>query len=135
MTRLPDWKLRLDRFLKAEARRPFAYGQADCALFAAGAVAAMTGTDHAAAFRGRYDTLSGGLALLRAAGFDDHEALAAHHLPAVHPGRAGIGDIAVFEGRHAPVLGVVIGAVVRVRAEGAGLASYSRDTVIRAYRP
>lgn len=54
MCRKPDWALRFDRFLVDHAHTPFSYGQFDCCLFIADAIAAMTGTDLAAPFRGRY---------------------------------------------------------------------------------
>lgn len=46
--------MRLDRFLLDHAHAPFAYGRFDCCLFVADAIHAMTGTDIAARFRGRY---------------------------------------------------------------------------------
>lgn len=45
---------RLARFLGAEARRPFVWGEADCALFVADWVRLCTGSDPAADLRGRY---------------------------------------------------------------------------------
>lgn len=59
-----DWESRLDRYLTAQRAAEFCYGQLDCALFAAGAVAAMTGVDPAENLRGRYATLREGLELL-----------------------------------------------------------------------
>ena len=68
MPRLSNWTAPLIEYLAAAARRPFKPGHHDCALFAAGAVAAMTGTDFAAQWRGRYTTLRGGLRVIRRAG-------------------------------------------------------------------
>lgn len=65
--RRQDWPARLDAYLRDCAARPFQYGAHDCALFAAGAVAAVTGWDPAAAWRGAYDSLSSGQQALRAA--------------------------------------------------------------------
>lgn len=45
---------RLARFLGAESRRPFVWGEADCALFVADWVRLCTGSDPAANLRGRY---------------------------------------------------------------------------------
>ena len=43
MTRLRDWRTRLAAYLAAGRAKPFAYGEHDCARFAAGAVEAVTG--------------------------------------------------------------------------------------------
>lgn len=59
MTRCEDWHARLAAYVFDAGRTPFAYGSHDCALFAAGAVEAMTGTDLAAGWRGIYRTLAG----------------------------------------------------------------------------
>jgi hypothetical protein len=55
----------LDRYLLATATTPFAYGRSDCALFVAGAVDAMTGTDLAARFRGQYHSRKEAVALAK----------------------------------------------------------------------
>ena len=54
MQRYPDWPSRLERYLQAARGRPFSWGENDCALFACGAVAAMTGEDPASRFRAGY---------------------------------------------------------------------------------
>lgn len=41
--RLPNWPALLDAYIERHRGTPFAYGQHDCALFAAGAVQAITG--------------------------------------------------------------------------------------------
>jgi len=63
--RLPDWRPRLVSFVNSVRARPFAYGTHDCALFAAGAVEAMTGVDLAKDWRGAYSSLKEGLHVLR----------------------------------------------------------------------
>jgi hypothetical protein len=117
LQRRPDWILRLIAYLSACRDLPFAYGRHDCALFAAGAVEAMTGHDFAAPFRGRYVALAGGLRVLRRAGFADHVDLAAHHLPAVHPAYARPGDLLVFAGDAGRVLAVMQGQGAYVLTE------------------
>lgn len=113
MTRLPYWQVRLTDWLTATARLPFRPGRHDCALFAAGAVRAMTGVDMARGFRG-YRTLAEGKRFLRAKGFGDHIALAASVFPistTPHPG-----DLAVVATPDGPALGVVQGRAVYVVA-------------------
>lgn len=112
--RYADWKLRLIQYLGDAARKPFEPGMHDCALFSAGAVAAMTGTDYAADWRGRYTTLLGGSRVLRRAGFADHIALAAAHLEEIAPAFAAPGDLAVINYDLGQVLGVVQGEGVYV---------------------
>lgn len=126
IARYPDWRARLTAYLAAGAREPFAYGRHDCALFAAGAVAAMTGIDLAAPFRGRYRSLRGGLRVMRAAGYADHVALAAAHLPACDPARALPGDLAVFDTPDGRALGVVQGPGVYVLGPSGALSIMPR---------
>lgn len=112
--RLPDWRSRLIDYLADAARSPFEEGQYDCALFFAGGVQAMTGVDHAEAYRGRYSTTKGGLRILRKDGFDDHIALAAHYLPEKPVAFAAEGDGAVIPTPDGPALGIVQGEGVYV---------------------
>lgn len=109
IARRPDWFPRLLSWLGECRAMPFAYGRHDCALFAAGAVQAMTGYDFAAGYRGRYSTLAGGLRVLRRDGFSDHVELAARHLPVCHPAQAMPGDLAVFAADGGRVLAVMQG--------------------------
>ena len=135
MTRLPDWRARLAQFLGEVARRPFRPGHHDCALFAAGAVAAMTGEAPAAAYRGRYVRLGAGRAMLRARGVDDHLARVADLLPEVTPAHAQVGDVAALDSDLAgdvAALGIVQGPGVYVlRPEG--LAVANRLQIKRAF--
>lgn len=136
LARLPDWRPRLATYLGQVARRKFRPGRHDCALFAAGAVRAMTGQDLAAAWRGKYRTLEAGQAALQAAGFSDHVALAASFFAAIDPARAQVGDLAVLpadgpEARGA--LGIIQGPLVYVLTPG-GLALVSRLEIERAFK-
>lgn len=127
MIRRADWPARLAAYLAVEAGTPFVPGTSDCALFAAGAVAAMTGSDPAARWRGRYSTARGGLRVLRREGYADAVAVAAALLRRRAEGeRAVPGDVCALEtpDQAAPgaALGIVQGAFVYVRgAEGLGL--------------
>lgn len=64
LCRAPDWEERLSVYLDRVRDEPFKWGSHDCALFAAGAVKAMTGTDPAAAFRDTYKDRAGAAAAL-----------------------------------------------------------------------
>jgi hypothetical protein len=106
--KLPGWQSRLTDFLRENHRRPFEPGRWDCAIWAAGAVEAMTGEDHLRGFRG-YRTIAEGKRRLQEKGFADHIAYVAAHLPEVPPAFAQPGDVAVIEGQS---LGIVQGANV-----------------------
>lgn len=123
MQKSAGWENRLSLYLGEAARKPFVEGHHDCALFAAGAVLAMTGVDLAADWRGRYNTTRGGLRVLRRAGYADHVALASAHFaerPAILS--AVPGDLAAVETTDGQALGVVQGEMIYIlRREGLGL--------------
>lgn len=108
LTRLLDWRQRLDRYLEGAAHLPTCAGRHDCAIFAAGAVEAQTGVDFAREFRGRYRSYRQGKALIGG----DHIAFAASLLPAresvLH---ARTGDIAIVGDALAVVAGDTLRAV------------------------
>lgn len=95
--KLDDWRERLDAWVAKSHRLVFNPGIHDCGLNAASAVAAQTGVDFAAEYRGRYETLADGLALLRERGFEDHAALAASVLAEIPPAFAQVGDLAAVD--------------------------------------
>lgn len=129
--RRPDWRLRLSAYLSEVARRPFEAGRHDCALFAAGAVEAMTGENPALPID--YDTIRRGLVALRDAGFDDHIAFVAARFEEVHVSRAQAGDLAVIATAEGPALGVVQGPNVYV-AGRTGLGFVELLGAVRAFR-
>jgi hypothetical protein len=100
-------------------QRPFRPGRHDCALFAAGWVKIVTGHDLARGWRSKYRSLSKGQHMLKDAGFADHVALAATHLPEIAPAFAQVGDLAVLETQ---AFGLVAGEMIYcLRPEGLGL--------------
>jgi hypothetical protein len=127
--KLPGWQKRLTDFLRDNHARPFQPGRWDCAIWAAGAVEAMTGEDFLRGFRG-YRTIAEGKRKLQAKGFADHVAYVAAFLPEVPPAFAQPGDVAVIGDQS---LGIVQGAQVYVfGVNGFGMAPF---TVIgRAFR-
>jgi hypothetical protein len=131
--RLFDWQTRLAAWLSTVRKTPFKEGRHDCALFAAGAVQAMTGTDLAAAFRGRYRTTRGGLRVLRREGFADHIDLAARHFDEIAPSAAQPGDLVAVQTPEGLALGVVQGAAAYVPGRD-GLALIPVKGASRAFR-
>lgn len=123
LPRLPDWRQRLDDYLDSIDGKPFEWGELDCALYAAGAVQAMTGVDLAKSFRGQYSDAAGAKAAIAAAGFPDYASLVAAYLPeATADTPVGIGDIAVVDmPGFGPCLALVGGAhltAMTVRGKG-----------------
>lgn len=111
LRRRPDWRQRLRAFAMSRHREPFAWGQNDCALFAADATAALTGHDFGAPFRGTYASAAQALRVLRPYGGLQGLAAAALGQP-VRGQFAGVGDICLvhFDGREC--LGVCNGVEV-----------------------
>jgi hypothetical protein len=104
----------------AEAgQKPFRPGRHDCALFAAGWVKIATGQDFARGWRSTYRSLRRGQQLLEEAGFVDHVALAATHLPEIASAFAQIGDLAVLDDQ---AFGIVAGEMIYcLKPQGLGL--------------
>lgn len=135
-TRRPDWRPMLATYMARIARLRFRPGHHDCALFAAGAVEAMTGIDPAAALRGKYARLSDGQRLIRAAGFRDHLDMAAGLFPEVAPAQAAVGDLAMLPSAipgDPASLGIIQGAGAYV-LHVSGLVVVCRLHVERAFK-
>jgi len=96
LTRLPDWDARLAETVSLWRARPFAWGAADCAAWAAACVEATTGWRPALP---RYTTEAGAARALRRLGHASlAEAASAVLGPAVAWGALRRGDI-VWDGR------------------------------------
>lgn len=133
LVRHSDWQARLQRWLLALPARPLQPGQHDCCLFMAGAIAAQTGVDLAAPFRGRYTTFAGGRRVLRRAGYADHVALVAAHLPEGPVAAALPGDIAIVPSEAGPAGGVVQGGAVYVLGASGRVAVVPMAPVMRLF--
>ncbi len=103
--RVSDWETRLADYLAGMAGAEFRFGAADCALFAAGAVLAMTGNDPAAAFRGKYRSQAGAIRALRQIGAGSLEATIDALFVEKPVGFALRGDLVMHDG----AVGVCIG--------------------------
>lgn len=120
----------LQEYLREVRALTFRPGRHDCALFAAGWVARAGGPDLARGWRSKYRSLARGEELLQAAGYADHVAFAAAHLPEVAPSLAQTGDVAVVEDRAFGIVGA--DRVFVLRPEGLG--HVSRMRAERAFR-
>lgn len=123
MMRLEDWPARLHAAVEAARSTPFEWGRHDCILFAADCVAAMTGDDLAAAFRGRYATRDEAYSLLLTLGGGLEHAItqALGRPPANNWRMAARGDVVVVDVETGSAAGVVIGNRIAV-PEPRGLA-------------
>ncbi len=111
--RVPDWPVRLDRFLRQRRERPFAWGDHDCCLFALDWIETATGV-RLAEVRGLYRDAEGAAALLRARwGTGDLTALATLMLgpPLASPLLTGRGDLLAFRHGGNVWLGLCAGPV------------------------
>ncbi|MFD1330264.1 DUF6950 family protein [Mycoplana ramosa] len=120
LTRLPDWRRRYEAAIDDIMRTPFAWGTHDCGPGLAGRlVLAMTGTDLSAQYAGTYKDAAGAARLIKRLGFKDLAGLVGSMLPAIHPSRAEIGDIAAIavDGPIGHALGVVNGERIFVLTE------------------
>lgn len=107
LVRAPDWEERLAVYLDRVREEPFAWGSHDCALFAAGAVRAMTGTDPAAGLRNTYSDRAGAALALRERAAGTLLRTATAWLGrAKHPAFAQRGDLVM---RGPTTLGVCVG--------------------------
>lgn len=128
MSRFPDWRGRLAAELRNWKDRPFAYGQADCALFTAACVKAVTGHDPARGFRG-YRTEAEGLRKVRAKGFASHVAVFEACLSPTSRPQAG--DVAVVEIDGQEAVGIVQGRGVYLMSIDHGLVMMPRSWIKR----
>jgi hypothetical protein len=108
--RYPDWETRLGDYIAVHQDTAFEWGGNDCALFAGGGVAAITGFDATAPFRGRYSTKAGAARALIRYGAGTVEATFDIHLPEVPPSFARRGDVVMVAREAGDAVGICLGA-------------------------
>lgn len=112
MTRAPHWPEQLAAFIEQRRDMAFAWGDNDCALFAADWVLEVTGRDLARDFRATYVNARGAKDALRMydglASIVDATGLVRWQAPAM----AQRGDVALILNAGREALGVVVGAEV-----------------------
>lgn len=89
------WRERFDALVAERMHTPYAWGEHDCCLWTADSVLAVSGVDHAAAWRGTYADAAGGARLLAELG--GLSALAAMAGDPILPLMAAVGDIGIVE--------------------------------------
>ena len=133
LRRARDWRKRLSDVIEERRRVPFTE-ENNCALFMADCVAAITGVDLAADYRGKFKSLAEAIILLRKAGYADLCEFLTQHLDEIPPALARAGDVMAFPPEQTGWAGgIVNGERVTVMSE-AGLGTVSRDLAARAFR-
>ncbi len=106
--RYQDWPERLNKIISESSKKPFAWGEHDCCLFAANVVFEITGVDHAAELRGTYKTALQASRALKAAGGVKGIASAALGQE-INPLTAQRGDVVLVDGEHGDTLTICMG--------------------------
>lgn len=117
MTRVPDWPERMARYLTRYRKTPFAWGEHDCVLFAAGWIKEATGDDPLGELRGRWTDAMSAARLVRDLGGLAAAVTAVIGAPLASTTFAQRGDIALIEQEDARGLGIVVGTQVAVVTE------------------
>lgn len=136
MTRKEDWRSQLGAYVASVRAEPYAFGKQDCWLFVAGAIEAMTGTDHAKKHRGRYKTARGALDIMKQAGAADMADFTGLHLEEIEaPVFAQIGDVMAIptDDAFGYSLGILNGEQVLVVTPN-GIGVRDRSDATRAFR-
>jgi len=111
MARFPDWPEKLVSYINSEQDKPFRWGKNDCALFTCGGIFAITGTDYAKEFRGKYKTEKGSYRILkRIENVSTLEELANRYLgDSIAVSHARRGDIVLHDFPAGKALGICLG--------------------------
>lgn len=133
IARKRNWDALLSEYLAYVRRMPFVWGEHDCALHSANAVLAMTGTDIAAAFRGRYSTAQGSMIALARYGAGTLDATVDAILPAIPTSHARRGDL-VWTGEALGVCDGATGLFVGQEGDAEGLVTIPRSQWQKAWR-
>jgi hypothetical protein len=143
LTRTHTWDTReLTQFLRERDRVPFSWGTIDCCLTPADAILAMTGTDIADDFRGKYSTEVEAFRLIREVTGGSTVADAAAHCAAKHglvewpsPLLAQRGDLVVIQDADRLIAGIVdLNGRHVVSAGAEGLKRLPASAVTRAWK-
>lgn len=113
----PDWLERLAGVISDHETRPFAWGRADCCLFVARAIDAMTDSDLEAQLAPLYQDEPGALRLIADSG--SLEAAVSRFLGEPIEAFANRGDAVLIDGGEGDAVGICVGLyVVAMGPEG-----------------
>ena len=109
-TRKRHWEESLSSYIANARENSFKWGQTDCAIFAAGAIKAVTGHDLAEGFKEQYSSWREAAMWLKANGYRSFQCAVTDRLgEPVHPAQAGRGDIVMRRQGNGNILGVCVG--------------------------
>ena len=129
--RLYDWQLRFSEFVKSRAAEPFAWGRNDCCLFAADAVIAMTGSDHAAGLRGYVTAMEAHRLIEERGGLKE---LVGSSLGApIPPSFASVGDVVLVENEGRELLAICNGTAALAPGK-TGIVVLGMNAAVAAWR-
>lgn len=94
----PDYRSKLFAVIADYEGKPFEYGKRDCAIFGGAVIEALTGTNPAQDFIGKYKTAKSGLKVIKTAGYASQADWLAKHGTEVPVSMAQFGDLAVIPG-------------------------------------
>ncbi len=106
LVRVEDWPTALSVETNALSDRPHEWGVNDCAIFAADAIRAMTGTDLMKSIRGRYKTAIGAARVIKNDGFDGLAEYVDSLLPEISLSQAKRGDLILCYGPEGDFLAI-----------------------------
>lgn len=128
-----NWPTRLNRYILDNLKTPFKWGEFDCCLFAANAIMAMTGTDYAAAFRGKYSTKAGATKALNRYGagtIKDTITMLLGQPANTHPAR---GDLCLIKTANGETAGIYLNGAVYSPSDS-GLVPHKNNEVLAVWR-
>lgn len=128
-----DWAHRLDGVIAGARSKRYQIGDWDCAVFVADSIEAMSGADLMGADRGAYAAGPESYCGEPVLAFIARRIIGAGMVK-VKPKFVRLGDVAAVETKHGLGLGVVLGAVVAVPVEPAGLEPVSGQRITHAWR-
>jgi hypothetical protein len=130
--RYQDWQIRFEAFIAQRRAAPFAWGQNDCALFAADCVRAITGQDPAPPGLRLHKTKKQALRALERHGGLHSIATRALGQP-VPASQAGVGDVVLVKVGRRDALAVCNGGTA-FGPSARGLVAVGMDTATLAWR-
>ncbi len=142
MNRRLDWPEQMAAAVHIATVRPFEWGVQDCALFTCNVVLAMTDTDLAARFRGKYTTPHGAYRLLKkicGGGLSElAEQMAKKHgcaeVPWTFARRGDVVLIPVSSGENSEALGICDGQHTLVANRDGGLLRLPISQALKVWR-
>ncbi|AOZ10356.1 hypothetical protein BKK80_32740 [Cupriavidus malaysiensis] len=129
--RQQDWPSRLAAFIEARRARAFSWGESDCCLFVCDGIAAMTGSDPGARWRGLYQGERGARRVLRDNGGVAGIATQVLGEP-VAPALAGRGDVALIDTPEGEALALCVGGMLAAQGRE-GIVFHSMDAAKAAW--